>query len=51
MSDRPGPKSDNKSQGVRPPGQSRWTLFLLALMVALLVLLFDFSALRGCTAQ
>lgn len=45
MSERHGPKSEDEHSRARSPGQSKWTLFSLALIVVLLVLLFDFNAL------
>jgi Flp pilus assembly protein protease CpaA len=41
----------NEKQGARPPGQSRWKLLRLALIVALLAILFDFNVIGGSQAK
>lgn len=41
-SERPGRGHETDSAGL--PGRSKWTLLWLAVVVALLVLLFDFTA-------
>jgi len=42
--DRPGLGHEIDKSVVGPPRQSKWTLLWLAVIVALLVLLFDFTA-------
>ena len=37
------PNGKRERPGARPTGQARWKLLLLAAVVALLVLLFDFT--------
>ena len=46
-SEQPDPSHDIEKLGAGLPGQSKWKLLLLALVVALLVWLFDFNAIGG----
>ncbi len=46
-SERSCPSHEIEKLGVGPPGQPRWKLLLLALIVALLVWLVDFNAIGG----
>jgi hypothetical protein len=43
MSDQLDPNRKRETPGNVPTGQARWKLLLLAVIVALLVLLFDFT--------
>jgi hypothetical protein len=46
-SERPGPSRKSEEPDAGPPGQPKWKLLLLAVIVALLALLFDFSVIDG----